>query len=117
MDKVNNMGAISQAEVEKFVACVMRTLDLDGWRMEWTGCGDLCEKNRHIIFIDKAVIGKCPWQAKERVLHETAHIFTDDKFHSSSFYREYVHLLNTFMVIGRNKKEKPPFSAGCGGDS
>ena len=94
----SNMGAVSQAEVEKFAVYVIRELNLDGWRMEWTRAGDLCEKNRHIIFIDKRWIGKYPWQAKEDVLHEVTHIFTEDKGHGSDFYREYIALLNRFLV-------------------
>ena len=94
----NNMGAVSQSEVEKFAAQVLRELDLDGWRMEWTRAGDLCEKTRHIVFIDKRWIGRYPWQAKEAVLHEAAHIFTDDKFHAVGFYKEYIDLLERFMT-------------------
>jgi len=96
----NNMGAITQAEIEKFAALVIRELNLDGWRMEWTRASpSICEKNRQIIFIDKTWIGRYPWEAKEVVLHEVAHIFTDDKFHGLGFYREYIELLEKFMAI------------------
>lgn len=95
----NNMGAIAQAEIEKFAVHVIRELDLDGWRMMWTTAGDICMKDRHIIFIDKRWVGKYPWQAKEVVLHEVAHIFTDDKQHGLGFYREYIELLEKFMAV------------------
>jgi len=95
----NNMGCMSQAEIEKFAAQVIRELNLDGWQMEWTGGGSMCEKSRHIIFIDKRWINKYPWQAKENVLHEIAHIFTEDKLHGLGFYREYIDLLERFMAV------------------
>jgi len=93
------MGAISQAEVEKFAAYVIRTLGLDGWRMEWTRAQPgICLKKSQEILIPKSMIGQYPWQAKEYVLHETAHIFTNDKMHGCDFFREYIALLNKFMV-------------------
>jgi len=97
---MNNMGSMSQSEIEKFVAQVIRELGLDGWWMEWTRASpSICEKNRHIVFIDKKWIGRYPWEAKEIVLHEIAHIFTEDKMHGLSFYREYIDLLEKFMAV------------------
>lgn len=95
----NNMGSITQSQIEKFTAHVLRNLPLDGWRMEWTRNGSLCERERRIIFIDKKFIGKYPWQAKEIVLHEVAHIFSpEDHFHGCEFYKEYISLLSKFIV-------------------
>ena len=95
---VNNMGAISQSEIEKFTTHVLRNLSLDGWWMEWTRSGSWCNRKGQIIYIDKTFIGKYPWQAKEGVLHEIAHIFSPrDRFHSRPFYEQYISLLTKFM--------------------
>ena len=96
----NNMGSITQSEIEKFAAHVLRNLPLDGWRMEWTRSGSWCNRKGRIIYIDKTFIGKYPWQAKDGVLHEVAHIFSpEDRFHGCSFYKQYILLLHKFMAM------------------
>jgi len=97
---VNNMGAIKKSEVNKFASQVIKALGLDGWAMEWCKGGpSICLRKQKRILIRKAVIGMYPWQAKEEVLHEIAHIFTLGKSpHGENFYREYVPLLKRFMI-------------------
>ena len=94
------MGAITKEDVEAFAAQVLKELRLDDWKMEWTkNSSGICLKCFREILIPERVVGQYPWEAKEYVLHETAHIFTDDHRHGAGFYRVYVALLNQFMVM------------------
>ena len=92
---MNNMGAVTKKEVERFGQKVIR--DFPGWNMQWTTAGSICIRERKIIFIDRRFIGKYPWEAKEMVLHECSHINTKDKLHGEEFYKEYIRLLRKFM--------------------
>ncbi|MBA7677813.1 hypothetical protein ES703_86077 [subsurface metagenome] len=97
---MNNMGAITREEVEAFAARVLKKLRLD-WKMKWTTAQPgICLKKSQEILIPKSMIGQYTWMAREYVLHETAHIFTDDKQHGEEFYKSYVVLLRRFMVKG-----------------
>lgn len=92
------MGAITREEAETFAADVLEELELD-WKMKWTKCdGGICLKDCQEILIPERMIGQYPWQTKEYVLHETAHIFTDDNQHGEEFYKLYVVLLVRFML-------------------
>ena len=96
---LRNMGAITKEQIENFSEDVLRTLRQEQWHMEWTACsGGLCLKKSKEILIPERMIGEYPWGAKEYVLHEIAHIFTEDNFHGSDFYAGYVRLLSQFMV-------------------
>lgn len=97
------MGNITRRELQTFVSHVFEKLDLNGWRIEWTKGYSICIRERKLILIQVHNIRfrlyrGYPWQAKEAVLHEIAHIFTSDKFHSEAFYIEYIKLLTKFMV-------------------
>jgi len=97
---LNNMGAITREEVEAFADYVLKELCPD-WKMEWTKCdGGICLKKYKEILIPERMIGQYPWVAKEYVLHETTHIFTNDNQHGEEFYKVYVLLLRRFMVEG-----------------
>ena len=92
------MGAITREEVETFATHVLKELRLD-WRMGWTiAQPGICLKKSKEILIPRTMIGQYPWVAKEYVLHETAHIFTDDKVHGEEFYKSYIVLLRRFML-------------------
>ncbi len=94
------MGAITKEEVEAFAAHVLKELHLN-WKMEWTSCSSgICLKRSQEILIPKRMIGQYPWRAKEYILHETTHIFTDDNGHGEEFYKWYIFLLRMFMVGG-----------------
>lgn len=93
-----NMGAITREEVEAFAARVLKKLYLD-WKMKWTiAQPGICLKKSSEILLPENVIGQYPWMAKEYVLHETAHIFTNG--HGEEFYKSYIALLRRFMVEG-----------------
>lgn len=100
---MNNMGNISRRELQTFASHVFEKLDLEGWRMEWTQRVSICIRETKLILIQVPnirfrIYPGYPWQAKEAVLHEIAHIFTPDKSHSEGFYIEYIKLLICFMV-------------------
>jgi hypothetical protein len=98
------MGAITREEAVAFAAHVLEELCLD-WAMKWTKCdGGICLKKSREILIPERMIGQYPWVAKEYVLHETAHIFTDDKQHGEEFYKVYVDLLRRFMLLSAGTK-------------
>lgn len=95
---MNNMGAITREETEAFAAHVLKELRLD-WKMKWTRAQPgICLKKSQEILIPKSMVGQYPWMAKEYVLHEITHIFTDDNRHGEEFYKLYVVLLRKFMV-------------------
>lgn len=95
---MNNMGAITKEETEAFATHVLEELCPD-WKMKWTRAQPgICLKKSQEILIPKSMIGKYPWQAKEYVLHETTHIFTDDNRHGEEFYKLYIALLRRFML-------------------
>ncbi len=95
---MNNMGAITKEEAESFGAHVLKSLCLD-WKMKWTRAQPgICLKKSREILIPESMIGEYPWVAKEYVLHETTHIFTDDTRHGDEFYKLYIDLLRRFML-------------------
>jgi len=100
----HNMGAITRKEIEEFAELVLE--DFLGWRFSWSAASpSICDKEQEIIWIAKRYIGRYPWEAKENVLHETAHINTwpSDSFHGEEFYREYIRLLQIHMAGGGGK--------------
>jgi len=92
------MGAITREEAEAFAGHVLEELRLD-WKMKWTEAEPgICLKKTKEILIPESVIHCHRWVAKEYVLHETSHIFTDDNEHGKEFYEVYIDLLRRFMV-------------------
>lgn len=98
MELTNNMGCMSREQQEAFAAHVLRELGLHSYKMEWTTAGDILIGTT--IYIDERHIDEYPWVAKENILHEIAHIATwpEDDRHGELFFKEYVRLLNKFMV-------------------
>ena len=85
-------------DIEEFALSALNKLGLTDWRMEWDKCsGGICIKDMKIFTIPERMIGM-GFEGKEYVLHEIAHIFTDDNAHGGGFYREYVRLLEMFLV-------------------
>lgn len=68
----NNMGSITRREMESFANKVVRRFP--GFRWEWTKDVGLCIKSAKVALISEKYIGFYPWQAKEHILHEFAHI-------------------------------------------
>ena len=95
---MNNMGATTKKGAEEFVNTVLK--EFPGYKVKWTVCGGVCIVATKTICVDKTfTIGIVPWQAKEHILHEFAHINTigKDKRHGEVFYAEYIRLLQLFM--------------------
>lgn len=96
---INNMGSMTREEMEVFAAQALK--EFPGWKMKWTVTkpGICLHKSKQILIPD-TVIGQYPWMAKEYILHEVAHIKTwpRDMQHGEEFYREYILLLNIFML-------------------
>lgn len=93
----DNMGAITKEEAEAFASHVLEELH---WAMKWTKCnGGICLKKSREILIPERMIGQCPWVAKEYVLHEAAHIFTDDNVHGEEFYKQYARLVSKYLTL------------------
>ena len=92
------MGTNTREKAGTFAAHVLEELCLD-WTMKWTKCdGGICLKKSREILIPERMIGQYPWVVKEYILHEVAHIFTDDKVHGDEFYKSYIALLMRFML-------------------
>lgn len=101
---MNNMGNIKRLDLQEFGLQVLKALCLEDWRIEWTTDGSICIRDMKLILIQVhnvrfRLYHGYPWQAKEAILHEIAHVFTDDRFHSEGFYMEYIKLLVRFMVV------------------
>lgn len=100
---VNNMGNISRLEAQAFAANVLKELGLDDWCMKWTTDRSECIRDMKLLFIYSRkkrfrIYPGYPWEVKEIILHEIAHIFTLDSAHGAGFYTEYIKLLTKFMV-------------------
>lgn len=95
---MSNMGCMTKKQIQLFAAEVLK--EFPGWTMEFSiAAPDFCARESKVIYIYRDCINAYPWQAKERVLHEAAHIETEeDCFHSGLFYREYIRLLFRHML-------------------
>lgn len=109
----NNMGSMNKQQIEEFASYVLSELKLSDYKMEWTTAGDILIGRT--IYIDERHIDAYPWEAKQIVLHEIAHIHTwpEDMKHGELFFGEYIRLLNRFITrteLGYRKlpKDKPP---------
>ena len=96
---VGNMGNMSKAEVIDFFANITDDLDVV-LSLEFTPTSPSIYLGSKIMFSEKDLNGY-KWQVKERLLHEIAHHYErGQRNHGSNFYREYIKLLNKFMVEG-----------------
>ena len=93
----NNIGCMSKAEIEDFATMVLKECDYP-YTMKWTTAGDIVIEP--FIYIDERHINEYPYMAKERVLHEVAHIDThpQDDRHGELFHRRYAELVNRFLA-------------------
>ena len=90
-----NMGAVTKAEVEDFAHHALAVAAPTAV-MEWTPASpSICLGNK--ILIREDLVGQYPWQAKEEVLHEMAHL-NGLSGHGMAFYEVYIALLKQFMV-------------------
>ena len=97
--RLDNMGNMSKEAAEGFAAYVFQGENLqDEWKMEWCKGGPSICLNGTIHIRDKVLRHCYPWQIKEEILHEIAHIRAPKDFHWVEFYREYVRLLQKYMV-------------------
>lgn len=95
-ERLANMGAITKVEIEAFFERVLNDIAPDhDWR--WVGSAPhLYNRKGKQIWFYIGAIGKYPWQVKEEVLHEIAHIQGEDG-HGKKFYSRYITLLSMFM--------------------
>ena len=99
---MNNMGAMNRKQIMAFAMLVLA--DFHGWQIRWTTASpSICIRDRKIIFIEERWINKYPWEVKEVILHEVAHISTlNDYVHGVEFYKEYIRLLNRHMLNSKD---------------
>ena len=92
-----NMGAVTKSEVEEFALAVL--IDYPEWQFEWTPAApSICIRERKRVLIHTGWVGRYPWEAKNEVLHEVAHINTTG--HGAEFYQEFIRLLTKHMLDG-----------------
>ena len=88
-----NMGAVTESEVADFAALVADAL---GCEWAWTTGGD--SYIAPIMYIDRRIIDKYPWEAIEHVVHEgTHHVLSPETGHGATFFRTYAELLKRFV--------------------
>ena len=87
---------MSKSAIEDFAAMVLRECSYHH-QMKWTTAGDILIGK--IIYIDESHIDDYPYMAKERVLHEIAHIDThpQDDRHGEIFHTRLAELIEQFM--------------------
>ncbi len=95
---------MSKVQIEDFAAMVLRECGYPH-QMEWTTAGDIVIGE--IIYIDERHINEYPYMAKERVLHEIAHIDThpQDDRHGEIFHTRLAELIEQFMGLKSVKKK------------
>ena len=92
----NNMGCITQEQCEAFAHKVLDA-EFPTNVFAWTDAGSILIGQT--VYLDRRWIGKYPWEAKERILHEIAHIRTwpEDDTHGELFHREYARLVLCYL--------------------
>ncbi|KKL98737.1 hypothetical protein LCGC14_1821380 [marine sediment metagenome] len=92
----NNMGCMGESEIEDFAETVLRKCGYVH-AMKWTTAGDILIGDT--IYIDESHINEYPWQVKQVVLHEIAHIDTwpQDDRHGELFHKRYAELVLRFL--------------------
>lgn len=101
----DNNGCMSKGEIECFARMVLGECDYHE-SMKWTTAGDILIGDT--IYIDESHIGEYPYIAKERVLHEIAHIDTwprDDR-HGELFHSRLAELIGRFMGLAGKVEEE-----------
>lgn len=102
MKLTNNIGCMSKPQIEDFASMVLRECGYPH-QMKWTTAGDILIGE--IVYIDERHINEYPYMAKERVLHEIAHIDTwsQDDRHGEIFHTRLAELIEQFM--GRSSQQ------------
>lgn len=103
---MDNMGNISRLDAEAFAFTVLKELGLDDWKLEWVTDGSACIIDMKLLLLHVPnhrslkfrIYAGYPWEVKEDILHEIAHIFSPCNTHGRDFYLEYIKLLTKFMV-------------------
>lgn len=103
---MNNRGNISRLEAEAFAFTVLKEFGLDDWKLEWVTDSSECIIDMKLLLLHVPrhrslrfrIYPGYPWEIKEVILHEIAHIFSPDITHGRDFYLEYTKLLTKFMV-------------------
>ena len=89
------MGNITREEVEKFwlqVANNVPFLANFQWGTGW------CNRETRTCFIHEDVIGGYPYEAKQYVLHEVAHLDNEDDVHGEIFHKRFAELIIQFLT-------------------
>lgn len=86
--------------IDEFIEIVKYEEGIQDWIFELSAIPSLCDIHEKRINIRDGIVGRPLWEVKEEVLHEVAHIFTqkDGNKHSEVFYKEYIRLLNKYMI-------------------
>ena len=89
---------MSKEQIEEFASMVLRECGYE-YTMKWTTAGDIVIEP--YIYIDERHINEYPYMAKERVLHEIAHIDThpQDDRHGELFHTRLAELIEQFMGL------------------
>jgi len=93
-------SSYSAEGITKFALSVLDSENLDNWSVEWTrsSSGFFMRKSRRVA-IPERIIRMYIWEAKEYVLHEVAHIQTEeDRKHGPVFYKEFARLVTKYMT-------------------
>ncbi|MCK5021288.1 MAG: hypothetical protein KAS32_30030 [Candidatus Peribacteraceae bacterium] len=105
MRKVYNMGSCETDCTEEFIELVKQEEQLQDWTFTLGVAPSLCIVPDKKIIIKEKIIGRYPWEVKEEVLHEVAHVNTYEEAksigemgHGPMFYKEYIRLLQKYMV-------------------
>ena len=115
MKLTSNIGCMSKSQIEDFAKKVLEGCDYP-YTMKWTMAGDIMIEP--YIYIDESHINEYPYMAKERVLHEIAHIDTwpEDDWHGEIFHTRLAELIEQFMgckPLAIAKKEQCAKNAQC----
>ena len=89
-----NMGSVSQEEIEEFFQHVEKVCSLSEDYFRWTPASPSRFMGDHIL-IRQELIGRYPWEAYQEVLHETAHIQAIG--HGPDFHRVYGVLIQQIL--------------------
>ena len=86
--------------IDEFIDMIKVKENIQDWTFKLSAIPSLCDVYEKRINIREGIIGRPLWEVKEEVLHEVAHIFTqqDSNNHSKIFYEEYIRLLNKYII-------------------
>ena len=94
----------AKGNLELFMRSVFARHNLTDWTIRWIDWSDpgSCFHDLNVIEMPEWVLKKSLWVQKEYALHELAHAIgrndEDNRGHGESFYRNYILLLQQFML-------------------